>query len=277
MLLSDFALDFLTFSSQRLKPSTLRDYRYCLDTHILPRLGSKHLHTITTRDVLSLQSAMASTPARANRAVNIVLRMVRVASQLGYKVRQLERPRLFTERKRQRYLDREEAARLLGVLDREPSLASVIIRLLLLTGCRKSELLSLRWDAVDCERSVLRLEDSKTGARVVPLSSEALTLIASLPRCGGQFVFAGRNGHVATFQRAWERIRRVAGLEDLRLHDLRHSWASFAVSAGISLPVVGAVLGHRHPATTLRYAHVHPEAALAATAAVSKQLLAEIA
>jgi integrase-like protein len=118
MLLSDFALDFLTFSSKRLKPSTLLDYRYCLNTHVIPHLGSKHLHSITTKDIVALQSAMAATPARANRAVNITLRMLRVASMLGYKVRPVERPRLFTETKRQRYLDREEAARLLKVLDR---------------------------------------------------------------------------------------------------------------------------------------------------------------
>jgi integrase-like protein len=108
MLLSDFALDFLTFSSKRLKPSTLLDYRYCLNTHVIPHLGSKHLHSITTKDIVALQSAMAATPARANRAVNITLRMLRVASMLGYKVRPVERPRLFTETKRQRYLDKKK-------------------------------------------------------------------------------------------------------------------------------------------------------------------------
>jgi Phage integrase family len=173
MLLETFAVDFLAFASGRLKASTLRDYRYCLASHIVPRLGRKHLHQLTTRDVLMLQSQLAATPARANRAVNITLRMLRVAAQLGHRVGVVERPKAFRERRRERYLTHAEALRLLQVLDREPSLGAVVIRLLLLTGMRRGEALGLKWDEVDAERSMLRLGDSKTGARVVPLSPDA--------------------------------------------------------------------------------------------------------
>jgi integrase len=271
MLLETFAVDFLAFASGRLKASTLRDYRYCLASHIVPRLGKKHLHQLTTRDVLMLQSQLAPTPARANRAVNITLRMVRVAAQLGHRVGVVERPKAFRERRRERYLTHEEALRLLQVLDREPSLGAVVIRLLLLTGMRRGEALGLKWSEVDAERSMLRLGDSKTGARVVPLSPAAMQLVMSLPRVAPH-VFPGRAGHVTTFQKVWERVRHVAELREVRCHDLRHSWASFAVAAGVSLPVIGAVLGHRNPSTTARYTHVSPELALAATREVARRL-----
>jgi integrase len=235
-----------------------------LRDHILPRLGAKHLHAVTGGDVLALQSQLASMPARANRVVMVAMRMLEVARLYGHKTKPVERPRMLRENRRTRYLTHEEARRLLAILDSLPSLSSIIIRLLLLTGCRKGELLALRWSEVDFEGRCFRLHDSKTGARTVPVSREALSLPATLPRLG-EFVFPGRAGRVQTFQRAWERIRRLAELEDFPCHDLRHSWASFAITAGVPLATVGHVLGHRHPATTQRYAHIHPEAALAAT------------
>jgi integrase len=214
---------------------------------------------------------LASMPARANRVCMILLRMVRVAGLMGKGTGTIARPRAFHCAGRQRYLTKAEAGRLIAVLDREPSVGSTIVRLLLLTGCRKSEILKLRWSETDLERRCLRLSDGKTGARVVPLSEAAVSVLAGLPRLG-EFVFPGRCGSVTTFQRVWERLRAEAGLSDVRLHDLRHSFASFAVSAGVPLYTVGQVLGHRSSATTMRYAHVHPEAALAACDTVAAVL-----
>ncbi len=133
------------------------------------------------------------------------------------------------------------------------------IRLLILTGARKGEILGLKWDEVDFERGCLRLADSKTGARAIPLGAPALELLASLPRIeDNPHALPGdkEGGHLVGLQKAWERLRKRAGLEDVRLHDLRHSFASVAVAGGDSLYLVGKVLGHRKSATTERYAHL---------------------
>ena len=140
------------------------------------------------------------------------------------------------------------------------------VRLLLLTGCRKSEVLTLRWDWVDAGRKCLRLPDSKTGAKVVPLASAALELLAGTSRePGSDFVFptATGAGHYAGLQKDWERIRARAGLLNLRLHDLRHSFASFAVAEGQSLFMIGKVLGHKQTRTTEGYAHLATDPLLA--------------
>jgi len=138
--------------------------------------------------------------------------------------------------------------------------AAAAVRLLLLSGCRKNEILALKWAYVDFERHCLRLPDSKTGAKVVPLAAAALELLAELPRADDAvwvLPAAGKgDGHYTGLQKAWEKIRDRAGLPDLRLHDLRHSFASFAVADGATLFMVGKVLGHKQARTTEGYAHL---------------------
>jgi hypothetical protein len=114
----------LPFCRARLKPSTLLDYTNCLKNHILPKLGEKQINAVTSGDLLALQSQLAAMPARVNRVVNILGRMLKVAKMYGHKVKPVERPRMMRERRRTRYLTREEAGRLLTVLDRLPSMAS---------------------------------------------------------------------------------------------------------------------------------------------------------
>ena len=145
----------------------------------------------------------------------------------------------------------------------ESPTAIVAIRLLLFTGCRKSEILTLKWNDVDFERSCLRLSESKTGSKVVPLGAPALFLLNELKRTqGNPYVLAGeRMGHhFVGLPKVWERIRKRAGLTDVRLHDLRHSFASAGAAAGDSLLVIGKLLGHQDAKTTARYAHLgdHP-------------------
>src|SRR5262249_17763099 len=141
--------------------------------------------------------------------------------------------------------------------DRLSSTATAAIRLLLLSGCRKSEILSLRWEWVDIERSVLRLPDSKTGAKAVPLAAAAMKLLSELPRRGAFVLPAATGaGHYSALQKDWERVRARAKLGDVRVHDLRHSFASFAVADGNSLYLIGKVLGHRQARTTEIYAHL---------------------
>jgi integrase len=154
------------------------------------------------------------------------------------------------------------------------------IRLLVLTGCRKSEVLTLKWDHVDFDRNCLRLPDSKTGAKVVPLGAPALALLNELPRVeGNPYVLPGAQPgkHLIGLPRAWERVRDRAGLTDVRLHDLRHSFASAAAAAGDSLIVIGKLLGHRDAKTTLRYAHLADDPLKAAAERVSARIAAGMA
>jgi integrase len=169
----------------------------------------------------------------------------------------------FRGKKQERFLAPSELAQLGDALttaqqDGESLYAVAAIRLLVLTGARKSEILTLKWDYVDTERGCLRLPDSKTGAKVIPLGAAALEALVNIPRIeDNPYVFPGRKcGHFVGLYNNWDRIRKRAGLEDVRLHDLRHSFASVAVAGGSSLYLVGKVLGHEQASTTERYAHL---------------------
>ena len=160
-----------------------------------------------------------------------------------------------------RFLSREEVARLHRVLDRQTRDSrreqADIIRLLLLTGCRRSEILRLRWSEVDRDRLVLA--DSKTGPRIVPLNTPARRILERRPCGGSPFVFPSPRDPARPRSRNlpfWYRARREAGIEDVRLHDLRHTHASHAVMNGVPVPVVSRLLGHSDVRTTLRYAHL---------------------
>ena len=136
-------------------------------------------------------------------------------------------------------------------------------RLLIFTGCRLSEIQTLKWDYIDWHMRTLRLPDSKTGAKVIPVSQHVIDLLLQIrnhhePPDDNEYVIYGTllNAQLNDLQAPWRRIRKVAGLEDVRIHDLRHSFASFAVSSGHSLPMIGKLLGHTQVQTTARYAHL---------------------
>jgi integrase len=151
------------------------------------------------------------------------------------------------------------------------------IRLLLFTGARLSEILGLEWDWVDFDRGEARLPDSKTGAKTVQLPAPALEVLASLPRLDGNpYVISGRRtgAHLVNVGKPWRRIRKAAGLDGLRIHDLRHAFAGIAASSGMGLPIIGKMLGHAQPATTARYAHVAPDPVKQAAAAVAETIAA---
>jgi integrase len=185
-------------------------------------------------------------------------------------------------RKVERYLSEAEIARLAEALDAEAKVSgnpypSAAIKLLLLTGCRKGEIVNLRWDHVDSERECLRLADSKTGAKVVYLNAPARALLCELPRTGNTSrVVPGARADSSgpAIDKVWSRVRGAAGLPDVRLHDLRHSFASVGAAGGLSLPVIGALLGHKHAATTARYAHLSADPLRAANDAVGARIAA---
>jgi integrase len=222
---------------------------------------------VTRADVAALHHALRETPYQANRVLEILRKAFNLAEKWGLRddgtnpCRHVEK---FKERKRERLLTPDELAGLgqaLDEIEREESelLAMLnLVRLLTMTGARLGEIQNLRWQDVDLEAGVLRLEDSKTGPKQIPLGGPARELLASLPRdpfndhvCPGLKPGAPLVG----VHRVWYRIRQRAGLPDLRLHDLRHAWASLAASSGLSLPIIGAVLGHRRAETTNRYSH----------------------
>ena len=172
--------------------------------------------------------------------------------------------RKYKEAGRERFLSEEEFRRLGRVLDEAGSGGGVsphavaAVRLLL-TGCRKSEVLTLRWEDVDLEAGELRLRDSKTGARPVPLSPAAAAVLSNLPRLpGNPWVITGRKpgARMVNLLTPWRVLRARAGLDDVRIHDLRHSYASRALALGESLPMIGRLLGHRQVRSTARYAHL---------------------
>ena len=189
------------------------------------------------------------------------------------------------QRRHERFLTDEEFRRLGHVLDEAENGGSGIrygamaIRLLLLTGCRKSEILNLCWDHVDLETREMRLPDTKTGPRTVQLSLAAAAALARIPRVDGNpHVIPGtqRDNSMSNLQQHWVRIRNRAGLEDMRLHDCRHSFASRALALGESLPMIGRLLGHSQVATTARYAHLVRDSVHEAARRVSDRIEASL-
>ena len=246
------------------KPSTRKGVRSVLDRQLLPAFGAKPLDRITPEHIGQWFDRFSRTaPGNANHALDLLTQIINFAIARGHletnPARDLKRnPR----RMLSRFLSREEVARLHRVLDRQTGDSrreqADIIRLLLLTGCRRSEILRLRWSEVDRDRLVLA--DSKTGPRIVPLNTPARRILERRPR--------SRN---LAF---WYRARREAGIEDVRLHDLRHSHASHAVLNGVPVPVVSRLLGHSDVRSTLRYAHLGDREIEAAAERVGQSIAA---
>ena len=253
----------------RKKPKSVANDRLLLRKHILPTLGQRRVGDVTRADVEKLHLRIGKqAPTTANRAIALLSKAFNLAEVWGWRpdasnpCRHVQR---FKERKVERYLSREELARLAGVLEQaeveRSEMPSVIaaIRLLLYTGCRRGEILTLRWQDVDLERRCLFLPDSKTGQKIVMLSEPALQVLAGIERLeDNPYVITGwvKGKHLVNLKDPWGRIRAKAGIEDVRIHDLRHTFASFGAGAGFSLPVIGKSLGHTRASTTERYAHL---------------------
>ena len=249
----------------RCKPSTQKSVRWVFNAQLLPTFGSLPLDRITRAGVARWFDEYSRTaPGGANHALSVLRRILNHAVECEHlqtnparSVKRNPRPKLT------RFLSREEICRLHRVLDRygraRPSRVQQadVIRLLLLTGCRRGEILALRWQDVDGD--TLTLVDAKTGARRVFLNTPARAILERQPRSASEYVFPspldpGRP--LSSNLRLWYSVRREAGIEDVRLHDLRHTFASHAVLQGVPLPVVSRLLGHKQPSMTLRYAHV---------------------
>ncbi len=245
------------------KPSSRRGISALLNGRLLPAFGSRPIDRITQAQVRKWFDAFSRTaPGNANHALATLRQIMNFAIACGHigvnparGLKMNRRPALT------RFLSREEVARLHNVLDRQVRKGgrqqADMIRLLLLTGCRRGEIVNLRWSEVRAD--TLELEDSKTGPRRVPLSAAARHILERQPRDPSPFVFPSpvcpdrpRSPELPL----WNRVRREAGIEDVRLHDLRHTVASHAVMNGVPVPVVSRLLGHSNTRMTLRYAHL---------------------
>jgi integrase len=269
------------------KPPTIRLYRLAFDQHIRPILGSVPITEVSDEDAARVHRRLKATPYMGNRVLAVL------SSLLAYSMTQRYRPKgpnpckglpKYAEHKRKRYLDASEYARLGKVLRAArkqgtvASAALTAIELLLLTGCRPTEIATLKWAHVNVARGVLELPDTKTGERTIYLSPAAVRLLKKWPRFDkAVYVFPGTGRrtlgehiHASTLAHTWATIREAAKIADVRLYDAcRHSFASQAITMhGLSLAQIGEQLGHSQPATTARYAHLHDDAAKANAAVI---------
>lgn len=268
------------------KPRTAEEYRRILDVIVKPKLGSVSACDVTHTDIAGLHFALRATPYAANKVVAVLKKMFNWARKRGVRLRDGENPaegiELYKEQKRILFLSAEQLTQL-GIAMRElekqealePQEASCV-RLLLFTGCRLNEILTLKWEYVDRQRRTLELPDSKTGQKTVQLSAPAMAVLSKLTRIkDNPFVIASpkvKGRHLVNLQKAWQRIREKAGLETIRIHDLRHAYGSMGASVGFGLPVIGALLGHTQASTTQRYAHVQNDLLKAAADAIGERL-----
>ena len=274
--------------------------------HIRPLIGSRKVDSLTKGDIQRLRTQIATGESRTRRkgrkrglihvsgGDGTATRTIRLLSSiLSYAVDMgliASNPALGVKLapggQRHRYLSPEELRRLGAVLDQPmnsqaAATAATIIRLLILTGARRGEIEGLKWSEVDFQFGMLRKETSKTGAKVIPLARAALQILEDQRQwaSGNQvWVFPGQKGegHFDSLNKEWSRIRIAAGISDVRLHDLRHTYASFGAAGGVGLPLIGGILGHRQASTTQRYAHLADTPLRAAANVIAGEIAASL-
>jgi integrase len=278
------------------KASSIAEDERLIADYLLPAFGKRKAADVTREAVDKFHKGLAHKPYRANRCLAVLSKAFNLAEVWRMRPdgsNPCRHVRKFPETARKRYLGAAELARLgeaLRIAERDGALilparpgvrdkaervpvsrwAVAAVRLLILTGARKSEILGLRWAWIDAANFRADLPDSKTGAKTIILPPPALAVLESLPRdAGNPHVIQGAKAgaHLVNLKDPWLAIREAAGLDDVRVHDLRHSFASVGASGGASLPIIGALLGHTQASTTQRYAHLHDDP-LRATAAV---------
>jgi integrase len=257
--------------SVRLKESTATEYRRNLRRFILPALGRLIVAEVTRADISKFHHDLRHIPYQANRCLEVLSKMFNLAEMWGLRPdgsNPRKHIRKYPEEKRERFLSTAELRRIGEVL-REMEIEGIELpsailaaRLLILTGCRLGEIMTLKWEFLDLPEKVLRLPDSKTGAKLVHLGQPAVELLAGVrPVKDNLYVIAGtiKGKHLSDLQPFWQRVRARTGLKDVRIHDLRHTFASTAVASGQGLPMIGKLLGHTQVQTTARYAHLAAE------------------
>jgi integrase len=270
------------YVTQHCKPSTQRSYKSYIENCVKPHLGSRKINDLTRPDVVAFHHDMRDRPYTANRAIAMLSRMFNLAEDWGLRTdgsNPARRIKKYREEEKKRYLSDDEQMRLGSALGDalegglETEYVVAAISLLMLTGCRLGEILTLKWEYVTPHH--LELPDSKTGRRRIPLPREAYDIIMDLPRMAGNpFVILGESetSHLVNINKSWHRIKAAAGLEDVRMHDLRHTYASVAVMSGIDPFLLKEIMGHKNLQTTLRYSHFADEAVQRAAGSVASKL-----
>ena len=271
------------------KPKTMDLYRTVIDTHIVPALGERLIRSVRRGDVTALHFALRDRPAVANITIQVLSQLLRKAQQWGLAPEgrnPCRSVRKYKLRLRNRHLTREEYRRLGQALrdgEADGSIArpaAAALRLLILTGCRRDEILTLRWDDVDRHTRELRLRDSKSGPCMVALTPAVEGVLDGIRRTpGNPWVIVGEapGARLMTLKSTWKRVKIRAGLHDVRLHDLRHSYATRALALGESLTMIGKLLNHAQMQSTARYAHIMVDAERASAARVGDRIAAHIA
>jgi integrase len=268
----------------RIKASTAKEYRRNLRRFILPALARLSVTEVTRADVAKFHHDLRHIPYQANRCLEVVSKMFNLAEMWGLRPdgsNPRKHIRKYAEEKRQRFLSAAELRRVGEVLREmeceriELPSAILAVRLLIFTGCRLNEIMTLKWEHVDFTDRVLRLPDSKTGAKVVHLGQPAIEHLMAAPRIkDNPWVITGIlvGKRLSDLQSFWQRVRARAGLKDARIHDLRHTFASTAVASGQGLPMIGKLLGHTQVQTTARYAHLAADPVRSAADSVASSL-----
>ena len=257
-LFADFADEFMRRQARRWKPSTRENNRLMTRNYLLPFFGAMRVAEIARADVR--RWAMSGTPGNANRTLPVLSVMMRQAELWDLRPQgsnPCRNMRRYKTVPRERFLSLDELKRLGFVLDHaDDRQAAAAIRLLLFTGARSSEITGLRWDWIRGARAVL--PDSKTGPKAIQLPPPARAVLNRLPR-QGRFPNRRGDGPMADLGLRWHKLRDLAGLDGVRIHDCRHTFASHAVMSGLDLYTVGRLLGHADTASTERYAHLADE------------------
>lgn len=264
------------------KGRTATEYRRLINLFIKPPLGNLKAADVTRAHVSRLHHSLRDTPYQANRVLAVCSAMFTLAEGWGLRPNgsnPCQHVEKFREVARERMLSAEELAGLGDALAKYRGSPYVVaaVKLLVFTGARLSEVLGLRWEWIDFERGEARLPDSKTGAKTLHLPPPALAVLAELPRIeGNPHVIVGdvSGAALVNLGKAWRAIRKQAGLDDVRIHDLRHAFASIAASSGMGLPIIGKMLGHTDAKTTHRYAHLAADPVKAAAATVAGTIAA---
>ena len=280
-----FAEEFLERYARYWKPRTLESNAYLLRRFILPAFAHLTVDAVAVEHVRDWFASLSDRPGIANRSMPVLSVMMRMAELWGYRVHNTnpcKNTRRYRMAPKERYLTPEEIARLNAVLTRDefycPHVVA-IVRLMLLTGCRAGEVMSLQWDWIKGKR--IFLPDSKSGPRTVWLSSAARAVIDAIPRYSEEcpYLFPARPATrpIDNIVTHWDRIRREAGLFDVRLHDCRHTWASVAAMNGVDMVTVAKLLGHALVETTERYTHLSEQSVADVADRVSGRIQAALA
>ncbi len=250
------------------KPRTLVAYTKILSNQIVPALGSRKVFDLRRSDIETFRNNLSSTPFIANRSLSVLSKMCSLAESWGFRPENTNPCRgvdRYKEPKRERFLTEEEFSRFgraLRVIESNHPQWSLIIsafRLIAFTGARRNEIISMQWDFIDWERLEIRLPDSKTGPKSIPLSAPAMQLLEAMRPTSrsSKWVFPAQTKNLpfSNVSTPWKAVCEEAGLANFRIHDLRHSYASVGGRSGLSLPLIGALLGQSQAATTERYSH----------------------